>query len=318
MLPYIIKHQPKMKLSTKLFPFAFFAILGCSDEQLKTDLEKTKAELEKTKQELTNCSTELADVLNTPDQRILTAKKLFADGNFSGARKEYEEIQSKYPDTDYFKTASKELAGLDKAIEKRKIEAEKQRAEEERKKALGFKVLKPSTTVKFGDLSLRFEKVWTGKRWSFDDHGREYSLRDATRGNKHVLVRLSISSESKNPELPPILAYQYFDGKLLLLGTLRYEFRRWKDYGSYLGNYADYGNDFAHSKTIPFNLGFETSEDNLKSGRVYVVMKKTNCFKRENKDFGRPEVQYKMGDCGAKSSLEVEDFEKDYVLIKTL
>jgi len=307
-----------MNLSTKLFPIAFLAIIGCSDGQLKTDLGKIKTELEKTKQELTNCSTELAEVLNTPDQRILMARKLFANGNFSGAKKEYEEIQRKFPNTDYSKTASKEIAGLEKAIEKRKIEAEKQREEEERKKALGFKILKPLSTVRFGDLSLRFEKVWTGKRWSFDDHGREYSLRDATRGNKHVLVRLSISSESKNPELPPVLAYQYFDGKLLLLGTLRYEFRRWKDYGSYLGNYADYGNDFAHSKTIPFNLGFETSEDNLKSGLVYVVMKKTNCFTRENKDFGRPVVQYKMRKCAAKSSLEVKDFEKDYILIKTL
>src|SRR5690606_5418775 len=132
------------------------------------------------------------------------------------------------------------------------------------------------------------------------------------------LARISISSESKNPDLPPILAYQYFDGKLMLLGTLGYEFRRWKDYGSYLGNYADYGNDFAHSKTIPFNLGYESSEDNLKSGKVYVVMRKVNCFTRKNKDYGRPEIQYQMGICAPKSTLEVSDFDNDYVLIKTL
>ena len=307
-----------MKLSTKLLPIVFFAILGCSDGQLKTDLEKTKAELEKTKQELINCSTELADVLNTPDQRILTAKKLFADGNFSGARKEYEEIKSKFPDTEFTNIANKEIAELDKAVEKRKVETERRKKEEERKKALGFKTLKPSSTVKFEDLTLNFEKVWTGKRWSFDDYGSRYMLRDATRGNKHVLARVRISSESKNPQLPAILAYQLFDGKLILLGTLGYEFRRWKDYGSYLGNYADYGNDFAHSKTIPFNLGYETSEDNLKSGRVYVVMKKTGCFSRGNKDYGNPEVQYTMGICSPKSSLEVSDFEDDYVLIKIL
>jgi hypothetical protein len=307
-----------MKFFTKLIAVSLFGILGCSNGQLNADLENTKAVLEKTKEELTICSSVLADVLNTPDQRILNAKKLFSDGNFASARTEYEQIVAKFPNTEYSKTAVNELAGLDKAIQKRKAEAEKQRAEVERIKALGFKVLKPSSTVKFGDLSLHFEKVWTGKRWSFDDHGREYSLRDATRGNQHVLVRLSISSESKNPDLPPILAYQYFDGKLILLGTLRYEFRRWKDYGSYLGNYADYGNDFAHTKTIPFNLGFETSQDNLKSGRVYVIMRKVQCFTRENKDFGRPEVEYKMGICAPKSSLEVADFENDYVLIKTL
>ncbi|MEG3657308.1 hypothetical protein V5097_07835 [Arenibacter palladensis] len=307
-----------MKLFTKLLTVSLFGILGCSDGQLKADLEKTKAELEKTMQELTTCASELADVLNTPDQRLLNAKKLSVDGNFSSARDEYEQIVTKFPNTQYSNTAVKELAVLQKAIQKREVEAEKQRAEEERKKALGFKVLKPSNTVKFGDLSLNFEKVWIGKRWSFDDRGSEYSLRDATRGNQHVLVRVSISSESKNPDLPPILAYQYFDGKLILLGALRYEFRRWKDYGSYLGNYADYGNDFAHSKKIPFNLGFETSQDNLKSGRVYVVMRKIQCFTRENKDFDRPEVEYKMGICAPKSSLVVSDFENDYVLIKTL
>ncbi len=307
-----------MKFITKILPFAFIGIFSCSDGQLKTDLQIAKAELEKTKQELTNCSSQLADVLNTPDQRILTANKLFVDGNFSGARKEYEEIKSKFTDTEYAKTAIKQIVAMDKKIEKRRVEAEKQRAEELRKKALGFKVLKPSSTVKFGDLTVKFEKVWTGKRWSFDDYGSRYKLRDATRGNKHVLARIRISSESKNPKLPPVLAYQFFDGKLILLGTLGYEFRRWKDYGSFLGNYADYGNDFAHSKTIPFNLGYETSEDNLKTGRVYVVMKKTGCFNRENKDFGNPEVQYTMGICTPKSSLEVSDFDNDYVLIKTL
>lgn len=307
-----------MKFSTKLLPFILFGILSCSEGQQKAELENAMAELQKVKQELTKCSMELADVLNTPDQRIITAKKLFAEGNFAGAKKKYEEIKVKFPDTDYSKTASIQLLGLNKVIEKRKVEAEKQRVEEERKKALGFKILKPSNNVKFSDLSIRFEKIWIGKRWSFDDHGREYSLRDATRGNKHVLVRLSISSESKNPDLPPILAYQYFDGKLRLLGTLRYEFRRWKDYGSYLGNYADYGNDFAHSKTIPFNLGLETSETNLKNGRIYVVMRKITCFTRENKDFGRPEVEYKMRVCTPKSSLGISDFDDDYVLIKTL
>lgn len=307
-----------MNFFNKLLFFSLLGILGCSDGKLKTDLENAKAELEKTKQELTNCSSELADVLNTPEQRIITAKKLLADGNFSGAKTEYEQIVANYPNTDYSKSAVKELSGLDKAIQKRKAETEKQRAEEERKQALGFKVLKSTSNVKFGDLTIKFEKVWTGKRWSFDNYGDRYKLRDAARGSKHVLARIRIFSKTNNPKFPPILAYQYFDGKLVLLGTLGYEFRRWKDYGSYLGNYADYGNDFAHSKTIPFNLGLETSESNLKSGRVYVVMKKINCFNRENNDFGNPEIVYTMGTCSPKSSLEVSDFENDYVLIETL
>lgn len=308
-----------MKFITKLLPFVLIGILGCTDGQVKTDLEKTKLELEKTKQELKNCKEKwVEERRNSPEQRFLIAKKLFDDGNYPESKKKYEQIIAKFPNTEYAKTASKELAGMDKEIKRLESVALEQKAEEERKKALGFKILKPTSNVKFDGLTIKFDKVWLGKRWSFDDHGSRYSLRDATRGDKHVLARISVSSESKNPDLPPILAYKYFDGKLLLLGTLGYEFRRWKDYGSYLGNYADYGNDFAHSKTIPFNLGYETSEDNLKSGKVYVVMRKVNCFTREKKDFGRPEIEYRMGICAPKSTLKISDFDDDYVLITTL
>ena len=209
------------------------------------------------------------------------------------------------------KTALKEIEKIDITIEQKRVEAE-------RKKALGYKILKSNSTVKNQDLTLRFEKIWTGKRWSFDDYGHEYFLRDAQRGNMHVLARVSITSVNNNPNLPAVLVYKMINGELNLLGTLGYKFRRWKDYGSYLGNYADYGNDFAHSKTIPFNCGLELSEDDLKIGTIYVVLKKQGCFKRRKKDYGRPEIEYYEDYCRAKQTLRVEDFDNDYVLLKKL
>lgn len=307
-----------MKNIIKLPFLNLLLMMGCTNEQMKLDLEKTKNELEKSKQELQICSSELTEILNTPEQRIFTAKKLVADERFTRAITTYEIIKNKFPNTEYSETASKEILVINNLIKKRKIEEKQKQEEEERKRALGFKILKPTNRVKFENLTINFEKTWIGKRWSFDDHGSRYSLRDATRGNKHILVRLSISAEDKNPKLPPILAYKYSDGTLSLIGTLGYEFRRWKDYGSYLGNNADYGNDFAHSKTIPFNLGLQTEEENIKKGGIFLVIRKVTCFTRENNDFGRPEIEYKMGNCAPKRTLTVSDFDDDYVLIKNL
>lgn len=291
-----------------LITIAAALILGsCGVPQ--EDFDKLQSDLEKTKNELTNCSTELTNIKNTPEQRFIRAKKLFSDNDLLGAKKEYQGIVDNYKGTNDANIASKEIAKIDQTIEKRRIA-------EERKKALGFKILKPSTIVKYGDLSLKFEKIWTGKRWSFDDYGSEYRLRDAERGNKHVLARVSITSKSNNPSLPAILVYQMNNGELKLLGTLGYEFRRWKDYGSYLGNYADYGNDFSHSKTIPFNLGLQLSNEKLDNKAVFVVMKKSGCFSRRQKDYGNPEIEYKEGSCNPKRTLKVDDFDNDYVLLK--
>lgn len=275
----------------------------------KEDFEALKSELEETKTKLRECSTELAQVKNTPEQRFIRARKLIADNDVEKARKEYMGIVDNFKGTDEAAIASKEVENIDRQIEKERID-------EERKKALGYKILKPSTIVEYDDMSIRFEKIWTGKRWSFDDYGHEYRLIDAERGNKHILSRVSITSKNKNPLLPPVLAYQMNNGELQLLGTLGYEFRRWENYGSYLGNHADYGNDFAHSQTIPFNLGLELSDEILDNKPVFLVIKKSGCFKRMKRAIGNPDIQYSGVSCSDSQKLRVEDFDNDYVLLK--
>lgn len=296
-----------MKTYTYIFLLIAIFITSCGVPQ--EDFDKLQSELKKTKNELTDCSTELTEIKNTPEQRFIRAKKLFVDNDLLGAKNEYQGIVDNYKGTNDANTASKEIIKIDQTIEKNRIE-------EERKKALGYKILKPTSSVKYGDLTLKFDKIWTAKRWTFDDYGRQYFLRDAERGSKHVLARVSITSENNNPSLPPILVYNMHDGELQLLGTLGYEFRRWKDYGSYLGNYADYGNNFAHSKTIPFNLGLALSNEKLENKAVFVVLKKKGCFNRHKKDYGNPEIEYNEGSCKAKRILKVKDFDNDYVLLK--
>lgn len=300
-----------MKRKLLALTFGLLTFLSCSDGETQKQLSELKKELENTKAELNSCSSELTEIKNTAENRFIRAQKLLSEDNLQSAKIEFQGIVENFKGTKDATNANNEIAKIDKIVEQKRIEAE-------RKKALGFKILKPISTVKFDDLSLRFEKIWTGKRWSFDDYGSEYRLRDAQRGNKHILARVSISSETKNPSLPPVLAYQMNNGELELIGTLGYEFRRWEDYGSYLGNNADYGNDFAHSKTIPFNLGLQVSDDKFVGKTVYIVMKKTGCFERKKKDYGNPEIQYSEGICSANRILKVEDFDNDYILLKKI
>lgn len=300
-----------MKRRLLAFTIGVLTLISCSDEETKKQLSELKTELEQTKAELNNCSAELTEIKNTAENRFIRAKKLLSDNNLNGAKTEFQGIVDNFKGTNDATIASKEIAKIDRTIEQKRIDAE-------RKKALGYKVLKPTTRVKFGDLSLRFDKIWKGKRWSFDDYGSQYFLRDAKRGNSHIMARVSITSENNNPTLPPILVYQMNNGELKLLGTLGYKFRRWEDYGSYLGNTADYGNSFAHSKTIPFNCGLELSNDDLKTGTIYVVLKKQGCFNRTKVDYGNPEIAYRESSCNPKRILKVEDFDNDYELLKKL
>jgi hypothetical protein len=96
-----------------------------------------------------------------------------------------------------------------------------------------------------------------------------------------------------------------------------YEFVRWEDYGSYLGNTADYGNDFAlTTKTIRFTTGLQVSTAELTNNAVFVVVKKINCFTRNYRRANNPPTSYIESNCGSKSKLTLSDFDKEYVVIK--
>ncbi|WP_299782987.1 hypothetical protein, partial [uncultured Formosa sp.] len=67
------------------------------------------------------------------------------------------------------------------------------------------------------------------------------------------------------------------------------------------------------SKTISFNCGLELSNNDLKSGTIYVVLKKQGCFNCTKVDYGDPEIAYRQSLCNPKQILKVEDFDSDYV-----
>lgn len=286
-----------------------FIVFSCSDKPSKSDYDKVKSELEECKKENEINMKIIADLKVTPQQRLAEAKRLFEEKNYSDAKLKYEEISSRYPNTEESKIS-------DKSIKEIEILVEKERLEQERLKTLGFKVLKEVSKVKIGEVIVNFTSISFSKNFVFDRYDDTYHYREAERGNKYLIASVSISSESKDPNLPPVYIYKISNGELIYVETLDYEFARWDDYGSYLGNDSDFRNDFAHTKTIRFELGSQISEDEIKNNPVFIVVGNANTFERNSDRFKNPPVSYRRSSYDYKNTLTIDDFKQNYTLIK--
>ncbi|MDM1522890.1 hypothetical protein HX088_06295 [Empedobacter sp. 225-1] len=276
--------------------------VSCNNEVKQSDYDKLKAEL-------TECKKTVEDLQNTPQVRLSNGQQFLSKNDIVNAKKEFNALIEKFTETEEAQKAKTLIANIEKE-EKEKKEAE------ERKRTLGFKILKENSSVTVGDITVKFTSVSTGQRFNFDHYSDESWGRNAERGEIYILSKISISSEIKDPELPPVAIYKVSNGNLTLEGTMDYRFQRWRDYGAYLGNYADYGNDFSHTKTIPFSLGETVSKEDFDNNAFFVVVKKQNCFYRKSERFNNPPVSYTSSGCNLKSTLTVDDFDKDYALVK--
>lgn len=269
----------------------------------------SQMEYDALKRQLQECSKENEDLKNTPENRLLSAQKLENEGNLTHAEAAYKELIEKFPKSEQAKIAQ---LFVDKAEKKR----EEQRKEDERKKRLGFKVLEQETSIRQGDCKLTFSNIKLTNRWIFDRYGNEWRYIEAERGNKYLTFTLSITAESKSPKLPPIYVYQLIDGHLQYKATAFYKFYRWEDYGSYLGNNSDYGNDFARTETIRFSPGAELEMDDFNKYPTFLMVKKSNCVIRNKDRFGNPPISYSSTTCDYDRTLTVDMAKDDYFTIK--
>lgn len=292
-----------------LFLFPILLITSCSERPSKSEYDKLKTELEECKKENDENQKLILELKITPEQRLSEAKKLFDEDNLAEAKIKYESIINRYPESEISKKANVFLNQI-------KLIIEKQIAEEERLKTLGFKALKESNKVKVDDVTISFNSISYSKTFTFDRYDDYYHYREAERGNKFIVASVSISSESKDPKLPPVFVYKISNGVLNYLTTLDYEFNRWDDYGSYLGNTADFRNDFSHTKTIRFELGAQLSEEELKNYPIFIVVGNESIFYRSYDRFSNPPVSYHKTTYDYKNILKVEDFKQDYYLVK--
>jgi hypothetical protein len=186
-----------------------------------------------------------------------------------------------------------------------------QAAEAERKRvaALGFKGLKTRAAYFWRDTELRIADASFTRRWIFDSYGSGWSYLDPEKGQRLLTATVSVWSKSKDPALFGVGAYVADGATLTQVGSFRYRFTRWADFGAVLGNHADFRNDFGHSSRIPFTLGASIEQDAIKRRPLYLVVTREACHKRHQDRLLQPPIHYLPEGCATlKKTLTLDDF----------
>ncbi|NLW04152.1 MAG: hypothetical protein GX029_02845 [Pseudomonadaceae bacterium] len=306
-------------------------IQGC-DNQVHLDLEQQKklnavlvdenktvvnknsdlsAEIDKLEKQVIALEKENKTLSNTAERQLTKIKEHIDKEDDVLAKAALGTLEKTFPLSAELKFGTELLAELTSILESRK-------QEEERKKRLGFKILKETKNVNLETVSIAAQPPKIVNRWTFDSYDDSYHYRDAGRGKKFVTVRLSVtapSAEEIDPNLPFFGLYTVEKGSLKLLSSMKYEFVRWSDYGSYLGNYFDPINSFSHRKTIPLTIGEEVTEEQLKAP-LYLVGTSEQCVKR-SVGHGRPNVAYRGFYCNPKQTLTLDQVSSnEYFVLK--
>lgn len=160
-----------------------------------------------------------------------------------------------------------------------------------------------STSIKLGEFlstpkSRKFESgefeiqnIKKTNKFIFDRYDDRYFYRESEKDKKYITLNINIKSIDKNPELPVFELFCLNNGKMVYAGDFIYRFYKWNDYGSYLGNYADYANDFTHSNSIKFSLGCEY-DLKLQNDTLLILQSKNRHSKRAYNQFETPEISY--------------------------
>jgi len=242
------------------------------------------------------------------DQRLAKIKKLVSEQSYQQALQGISDLTKTFPSSAEATTAKDMIPQINSLIEKKK-------AEEERIKALGFKAVKQSLTATIDYNKIELSNISIGNTFTHDSYDDRYFYNTADRDNKYISVAMKVTSSSKEPKLPQLAVYTVSGDKMNLVETFRTEFARWNDYGSYLGNYHDNGNDFAKTSSVRFKLGAEVSQEILKKPYA-IVMMNANVLTREYDKWENPPVSY-VGSGSYPSILSLENFTAgNYTLVK--
>lgn len=291
----------------------FIIVSSCSS---KSEVEAKIAEVEKKYQDsLTIVRNELKEarakieVLSYPaDQRFSHITELFNAQEYDKVKKEIADLKRVFP-------KAHENSECAKILEKISALEAAKKAEEERIKALGFKAVTQKTTFKIDYNTVALSSISIGKTFSFDYRSDEWTYREADRGTKYISAAMSVTSTDHDPNLPQLAVYKIEGGEMVYVESFDTEFARWEDYGTYLGNYHDSRNDFAKVSTVKFKVGVQISDDIL-SKPYAIVVKSENRLTSSYDRYKNPPKSY-VGSVSYPRTLSVEDFSKNYILIKT-
>jgi len=298
-----------------LLTFSTIMIISCGVKQ--SEYDSIKNELETAKKQIVQDSIHISNLRDTitmlslpANQRLILINEQVSNGKYSQAQRSIDELNRLFPNSKESQQTSAILQRIDYLIAK-------QKAEEERIKALGFKTLKPVSSVTIDYNKVSFSAIGVNRSFHFDSYDDGGFHRTADRGNTYVLASMSVTSTSKDPDLPTLAIYSINGDQMNREGIMEVRFAYWQDYGHYLGNYPDYGNDFAKTSTIRFKLGDEVSKE-ITAKPYAIVLKKTNGLSRKYDRYKNPPVSY-SGYIDYPYRLSLDDFIGDnarYVVIK--
>lgn len=271
-------------------------------EQTK-EIASLKDQLDAAKSEQDALRLEIQELSQTPSALLAGVNEAVGMRDLARAQDALEVLRKKYP-------AAAESVSAGKAVESLAASVEREQREAERLAALGFKALAVGATVDAGPVKVTIGTPSVARTFVFDRYDDRYHYREADRGNQYVRVSMSATAAKgeSDPDLPGVAVYRTEGDRLRRVSQFSIEFSRWQDYGTYLGNYSDYRNDFAKTATIQFSLGAEVPAEVLKQKPLYLVATRKGCHSRSEARFRNPPVYY-SGSCEAlQSTLSINDF----------
>lgn len=280
------------------------AIAACDGTQVDNGSispQELQKQIETLQSENNQLKSEIEQLKATPSALLSEVTSQLKENNIPAARLALRKIEEKFPNSQESRTAAELISKLEKEEEDKVKEAA-------RLAELGFKGLKVSSSTSNGESTIQVKSIGFASRWTFDSYGDEWYYKEAEKGQRFITAKVTVSSKEKDPNLMGFAAYVADGNQLRQIGEFSYRFARWDDYGSYLGNEADYRNDFAHSSSIPFSAAATISSDESKK-TIYVVATHEACHRRSEDRFRNPPVSYYSFSCKSlASTLTIDSF----------
>lgn len=246
------------------------AVLKC--DSLENELDILKGSLKSLNSDIDVLIDSLMILSYPPEHRYNNILQQIENDSLDLALAEINSLKSVFPYSEEAKNSDKQKT----IIENRKA---KIKAEEERRKALGFKVFKDNSTITINQdkdvIKCTFSGFTFGKTFTFDyvNDMSEYHYRTADKNNTYILASMSISTQAKRVYTPTIHVCIIEDGKLKTLSSFKDEYASWSTYGAFIGNYSEDSHDFSKVNTVRYKIAAEISLENAKKPLVIVARK---------------------------------------------
>lgn len=217
---------------------------------------------------------------------------MVSENDLKSAKDKISELKNIFPNSKEAKLCS----DIETLIQQKE---EQKRAEEERIKALGFKIFKDNTTAKVGNVTLVTSGFNFGRTYTFDSclDIDQYFYSTADKDNTYLLISLSMSTKEKHASVPSLGLYKIINGELSKIGSVRNEYASWTSYGAKLGNYSEDSHDFSKVNTVKYKLACEISQEESKLPLILLA---------------------KQDATSVEDKLTIDDVNREYVVIKII